>query len=86
MVSKETGPINIGNPQNVDMLFLAKKIKDFTNSKSKIIYKELPKDDPQNRIPDISLAKEKLNWKPEVSLYDGLYKTIKYFEDKLKMT
>jgi UDP-glucuronate decarboxylase len=43
MVSKETGPINIGNPQNVDMLFLAKKIKDFTNSKSKIIYKELPK-------------------------------------------
>lgn len=86
MASKEAGPINIGNPQNVDMLFLAKKIKDFTNSKSKIIYKELPKDDPQNRIPDISLAKEKLNWKPEVSLYDGLYKTIKYFEDKLKMT
>lgn len=79
-----TGPINIGNPQEFTILELAEKIIDLTNSSSKIIYKELPKDDPTQRKPDISLAIEKLNWKPQVILDDGLIKTIEYFNARLE--
>ncbi|MCQ2168625.1 MAG: SDR family oxidoreductase [Bacteroidales bacterium] len=76
-----TGPVNIGNPGEFTMLELAQKVIDLTGSKSKIIFKPLPLDDPKQRRPDISLAKEKLGgWTPVVNLDDGLKKTIKYFE------
>ena len=77
------GPINIGNPVEFTMLELAKNIIELTGSKSKIIYLPLPSDDPSQRQPDISLAKENLNgWEPIVPLREGLIKTIDYF-DKL---
>ena len=74
------GPINLGNPGEFTILELAKKVIKMTNSSSKIIYKELPADDPMKRKPDISLAKEKLGFEPGVSLDDGLEKTIHYFK------
>lgn len=78
------GPINIGNPGEFTMLELAQEIIDITGSKSKLVYLPLPKDDPTQRQPDISLAKEKLNdWKPQVPLREGLQKTITYFDDLL---
>jgi len=78
------GPVNIGNPREFSMLELANAILDLTQSKSKIIYLPLPKDDPVRRKPDISLAKEKLGgWEPVVSLEGGLKKTIAYFESIL---
>jgi UDP-glucuronate decarboxylase len=73
------GPMNIGNSQEITILELAEKILQITRSKSKIIFKQLPIDDPLKRKPDISLAKEMINWKPKVSLFDGLQKTIEYF-------
>jgi UDP-glucuronate decarboxylase len=75
-----TGPVNIGNPCEFTMLELAEKIILLTKSLSKIIYKPLPSDDPKQRKPDISLAKEKINWEPTVSLDDGLKETINYFK------
>jgi UDP-glucuronate decarboxylase len=75
------GPVNIGNPDEFTILELAKKVIELTGSQSKIIFKELPEDDPLRRKPDISLAKEKLNWIPNVSLEIGLYKTINYFKE-----
>lgn len=78
------GPVNIGNPEEVSVKELAEKIIDFTGSKSKIIYKPLPADDPVRRRPDISLAKEKLSWQPKVGIHEGLKKTIAYFEELLK--
>ena len=75
-----TGPINIGNPDEFTIQEIADKIIEITNSKSKIIYKPLPEDDPKQRKPDISFAKEKINWEPKISLIDGLKQTIKYFE------
>jgi UDP-glucuronate decarboxylase len=74
-----TGPVNIGNPQEVRIIDLAKKIIQLTNSQSKIVYNSLPQDDPHRRRPDISLAKKVLNWQPKINLEDGLNKTIKYF-------
>ncbi len=74
------GPINLGNPDEYTVLQLADKIIKLTNSKSKLSFKNLPQDDPIKRKPDISLAKEKLNWKPEILLDDGLIKTIEYFK------
>jgi UDP-glucuronate decarboxylase len=76
------GPINLGNPGEFTILSLAKKVIELTGSKSKIVFAELPVDDPVRRRPDISLAQEKLNWGPTVALTDGLKKTITYF-DKL---
>ena len=78
------GPVNLGNPIEMPVIDFAKIIIKATNSKSKIIFKELPKDDPVKRQPDISLAKEKLNWQPKYKLEDGLKKTIEYFENYLK--
>jgi UDP-glucuronate decarboxylase len=75
-----TGPVNIGNPNEFTMLELADQIIDLTGSKSKIVYRPLPSDDPKQRKPDIHLAKENLNWEPNVKLRDGLIKTIAYFE------
>lgn len=75
-----TGPINLGNPHEFTMKNLALKIIDFTGSKSKIIYQSLPEDDPKQRKPDISLALKNLNWQPEISLEEGIKKTIAYFK------
>ncbi len=79
-----TGPINIGNPNEFTILELAETIIHLTDSKSKLIFKPLPKDDPQQRRPDISLAKEKLDWTPKIELEEGLKKTIDYFDQLLK--
>jgi len=76
------GPVNIGNPTEFTILELAEKVIAMTGSKSNIIYKPLPEDDPLQRKPDISLAKKELNWEPHVELDEGLGKTINYF-DKL---
>jgi len=81
MNSNHLGPINLGNPnEKISILKLAKKIIEQTNSKSETINKQLPEDDPKERQPDITKAKELLNWQPEVSLDDGLKKTIEYFK------
>jgi len=79
------GPINIGNPIEFTMLELAENVIELTNSSSKIIHLPLPSDDPTQRQPDISLAKEKLKgWSPKVDLRDGLIDTIDYFDNMLK--
>ncbi len=75
-----TGPINIGNPNEFTIQELAEKIVKLTNSNSQIIFKPLPEDDPKQRKPDISSAKEKINWEPKTNLDGGLKKTINYFE------
>jgi len=76
-----TGPVNLGNPGEFTMIELAEIILKMTNSKSKIVFKPLPSDDPKQRKPDISLAKEKLNgWEPTIRLEEGLVETIKYFK------
>jgi UDP-glucuronate decarboxylase len=77
--SEVTGPINIGNPNEFSILQLANKVIELTNSKSKITFKSLPKDDPSQRKPDITIAKNQLDWKPHVQLEEGLLKTIEYF-------
>jgi UDP-glucuronate decarboxylase len=76
-----TGPVNIGNPVEFTMLELAEKVIQLTGTKSKIVHKPLPADDPKQRQPDITLAKEKLNgWEPKVALEEGLKRTVGYFE------
>lgn len=77
------GPVNIGNPNEFTILDLAQQIIEMTNSKSQIKYQPLPQDDPTQRQPDISLAREKINWQPNIQLAEGLPKTIAYFESKL---
>lgn len=79
MESESTGPINLGNPEELTMVGIAEKIKTLTESRSEIAHKPLPADDPHRRKPDISLAEEKLNWTPIISVHDGLTKTIDYF-------
>jgi UDP-glucuronate decarboxylase len=79
-----TGPVNLGNPKEFSILELAQVVIKLTKSKSKIVFQPLPTDDPKQRRPDISLAKEKLNWEPTVRLNQGLKKTIQYFESLLK--
>ena len=76
------GPINLGNPGEFTILSLAEQVIELTGSKSKIVYSQLPVDDPMKRRPDITVAKDKLNWEPTVQLTEGLKKTITYF-DKL---
>lgn len=78
------GPVNIGNPTEFTILELAQAVVSLTNSKSKLIFKRLPMDDPQQRRPDITLAKEKLNWTPKIELEEGLKRTIEYFDTLLK--
>jgi UDP-glucuronate decarboxylase len=78
-----TGPVNIGNPGEFTILELAQKVIEKTESQSKIIHKELPTDDPLQRKPDITLAKNKLDWEPKVNLDQGLDKTITYFRELL---
>jgi UDP-glucuronate decarboxylase len=78
------GPVNIGNPDEFTILELAQKVIDLTHSKSELIFLPLPEDDPMQRKPDITLAKEKLNWQPLIKLDEGLIKTIRYFDNLLK--
>ncbi|GJM15328.1 MAG: NAD-dependent dehydratase [Thermodesulfobacteriota bacterium] len=78
-----SGPLNAGNPNEVTILDLANHIISLTDSKSKLIFQKLPEDDPQRRKPDITLATERLKWKPEMDLKTGLLNTIKYFKDIL---
>lgn len=78
------GPVNIGNPGEFTILELAKEVIDLTGSRSRLVYRPLPQDDPMQRKPDISLAKEKLGWEPKVQLRDGLRHTIAYFDELLR--
>jgi len=75
-----TGPVNLGNPTEFNLLELAERVLRVTQSSSKIVFKPLPKDDPTKRKPDITQAKKLLNWEPKIDLETGLVKTIKYFE------
>ena len=75
-----TGPINFGNPTEFTILELAQKVIEITGSKSQIINKPLPQDDPRQRKPDIALAKKELDWTPSIALEDGLKETIAYFD------
>ena len=78
------GPVNLGNPHEFTILQLANAVIDITGSKSRIVFEKLPADDPTQRQPDIRLAKEKLQWEPDIPLKQGLKKTVKYFEDLLE--
>ncbi len=79
-----TGPINLGNPGEFTIKELAETVVELTGSKSQIVYHDLPEDDPKQRQPDITKAKELLGWEPKVKLEDGLKKTITYFDELLK--
>lgn len=81
--SEENGPINIGNPQEFTVLELAEVVKELTGSRSRIVYRPLPSDDPMQRRPDISLAKERLGWEPSVQLREGLLRTIEWFRGRI---
>ena len=86
MMEKENfiGPVNLGNPNEFTIKALAERVIEHTNSKSKIVYRDLPSDDPTQRQPDISLARSELSWQPTVVLDEGLKKTIPYFDEQLK--
>jgi UDP-glucuronate decarboxylase len=77
------GPVNLGNPSEFSMLELAEKIVGLTESRSQIVFKPLPQDDPLQRRPDIALAKKRLDWEPRIKLEEGLEKTIAYFKNVL---
>jgi UDP-glucuronate decarboxylase len=77
------GPVNLGNPGEFTMLELAEQVLKLTKSKSKLVHKALPADDPKQRRPDITLAKKYLKWEPKVPLAQGLKLTIDYFKTKL---
>jgi dTDP-glucose 4,6-dehydratase len=79
LASDMNEPVNIGNPHEMTLLELAKKVVQLTKSKSKIVYRPLPQDDPQVRRPDIRIARQKLKWEPKVNFEEGLKKTIAYF-------
>ena len=85
MKSKDSfvGPVNLGNPSEISIIELASKILKKTHSKSKIIFRKLPKDDPKQRMPDISLAIKNLKWKPKIDLSIGLDNTINFFKESL---
>jgi UDP-glucuronate decarboxylase len=80
------GPVNIGNPNEFTMLELAEKVIGITGSKSRVIHEPLPADDPRQRQPNISLARERLGWEPRVGLHDGLKETVAYFRKALRLT
>ncbi len=88
MMSTEglTGPVNIGNPNEFTIRELADTVLSLTGSRSEIVHRPLPQDDPVQRQPDITLAKEKLGWQPKVPLQEGLLRTIEYFEKRLSET
>ncbi len=77
------GPMNLGNPHEVTVLALAQKVIELTGSRTRLIFKPLPDDDPTRRCPDITIAREKLGWEPRVPLEEGLKRTIDYFDEVL---
>ena len=83
LMSDTSDPVNIGNPDEIPILQLAKEIIELTGTKSKIIFKELPEDDPKIRQPDISRARKLLGWEPKVNRMEGLKKTLEYFRKKV---
>jgi len=83
LISGFRQPVNLGNPSEMTLLDLAKKILELTKSKSTLVYKPLPQDDPRQRCPDISLAKKELDWEPRARLEEGLRHTIAYFKKKM---
>ena len=83
---KITGPINLGNPYECQINYIAKKIIELSKSKSSIVNKPLPKDDPLKRKPDIRKARKLLNWEPVFSLEQGIINTINYFKNYLNLT
>jgi len=83
MKSNSNEPVNLGNPNEMTILQLAKKIIKISNSKSKIIFSSLPADDPKQRRPDITRAKKILKWSPQVCLEDGLKRTIPWFKEAI---
>ncbi len=83
LMSDESNPVNIGNPDEITIKQFAEEVISITGSKSKIIYQPLPQDDPKVRQPDITRAKEILGWQPKVGRNEGLTKTIKYFQNKI---
>jgi UDP-glucuronate decarboxylase len=78
------GPINLGNPREFTIKSLAEKIIEMTGSKSKLVFQDLPSDDPKQRRPDISKAQNLLNWTPQIEIEEGLMKTVEYFKTILK--
>ena len=79
-----TGPINLGNPDECTMLELAERVVELTGSRSEIVFRKLPADDPRRRKPDITLAQKHLGWQPQVSLGEGLQRTVEYFDGVLR--
>jgi UDP-glucuronate decarboxylase len=79
-----TGPINLGNPNEITVLQLAKQVINATGSRSRIIHRAMPQDDPRQRCPDISKAQDTLGWSPRTPLREGLTRTIAYFERLLQ--
>jgi UDP-glucuronate decarboxylase len=79
-----SGPVNLGNPNEFTIKELAEKVVELTNSRSKLVMKELPQDDPTQRQPDISVAKREMDWSPKIQLEEGLVSTIAYFENLLQ--
>lgn len=84
LLSNETGPINLGNPDEVNIVTLANEIRELAGSHSQLLFKPLPVDDPKVRRPDIRLAQERLGWSPAVSRREGLALTIEYFREVMK--
>jgi UDP-glucuronate decarboxylase len=79
-----SGPINLGNPGEFTMIELAEKVLRLTGSKSKLVYKPLPQDDPKQRCPDITKARQSLDWQPMIALDEGLARTVAYFRRALE--
>jgi dTDP-glucose 4,6-dehydratase len=83
MMSSTNQPVNIGNPAEMTVLEFAREIIRVTGSRSKVVFKPLPQDDPKQRQPDITRARKLLGWEPKVRLAEGLKKTIDFFRDKV---
>jgi dTDP-glucose 4,6-dehydratase len=82
LLSSETSPVNIGNPAELSVLDFARTIRDLTGTKSEIVFKPLPVDDPRVRQPDITRARQLLGWEPRVELREGLRRTIDFFQQE----
>jgi dTDP-glucose 4,6-dehydratase len=83
LISSVTEPVNVGNPDEIPILQLAKEIQSLTKTKSRIIFRDLPEDDPKIRQPDIRKAKNLLGWEPKVNRLEGLQRTLDYFRSKI---
>jgi nucleoside-diphosphate-sugar epimerase len=84
LLSNDSGPVNIGNPEEVTMLELAREVIEATNSRSRIVHEELPVDDPRRRCPDITKAISLLKWRPQVSRSEGIRRVVPYFKDEVQ--